>query len=186
MEILEGTVGSFLASRLPARALIAGLLFLLSSCATQLAPSYSQSIVDALNTANTQTLTLFATVSTGVPASTYTAQREATYNGLIGQFQAVQSQVTARPMPQPIMGTASSATLADWQKVLEAAPTKGSLDTIVSILTKMRDEDAKNGFKPVITGCASATLDPSLICGFQNAYKQNFDSALTYEMALKR
>ena len=89
-------------------------------------------------------------------------------------------------MPQPIMGTASSATLADWQKVLEAAPTKGSLDTIVSILTKMRDEDAKNGFKPVLTGCSSATLDPSLICGFQNAYKQNFDSALTYEMALKR
>jgi hypothetical protein len=166
-------------------AALASLVFL-AGCATQLAPSYSQSIVDGLNAANAQTLTLFATVSTGVPASTYVAQREATYNGLIGQFQAVESQVAARPMPQPILGTAGSTTLADWQKVLEAAPTKGSLDTIVSILTKMRDEDAKNGFKPVITGCTSATLDPSLICGFQNAYTQNFDSALTYEMALKR
>jgi hypothetical protein len=179
-------VASFLVSRLPARALIAGVLLLLSGCATQLAPSYSQSIVDGLNTANAQTLTLFATVSTGVPASTYVAQREATYNGLIGQFQAVESQVAARPMPQPIIGTGGSTTLADWQKVLENAPTKGSIDTIVSILTKMRDEDAKNGFKPVVTGCKSATLDPSLICGFQNAYTQNFDSALTYEMALKR
>ena len=29
-------------------------------------------------------------------------------------------------------------------------------------------------------------ITTSLVCGFQNAYSQNFDSALTYEMALKR
>ena len=161
-------------------------LVMLGSCATQLAPSYSQTIVDGLNAANTQTLTLFATVSSGVSSTTYVAQREATYNGLIGQFSALESQVAARPMPQPPIGTASVSSLAEWQKVLEAAPTKGSLQTIVSVITKMRDEDAKNGFKAVITGCSSATLDPSLVCGFQNAYTQNFDSALTYEMALKR
>ena len=161
-------------------------LVMLGSCATQLAPSYSQSIVDGLNAANTQTLTLFATVSSGVPPTTYAAQRQATYNGLIGQFSALESQVAARPMPQPLIGTTNMSSLAEWQKVLETAPTKGSLETIVSVLTKMRDEDAKNGFKAVITGCHSAALDPSLICGFQNAYTQNFDSALTYEMALKR
>jgi hypothetical protein len=165
-------------------------LVLLTGCATQLAPTYSQSIVDGLNAANTQTLTLFATVSSGVGPDTFVAQRQATYNGLIGQFSAIQSQVAARPMPQPpfMIGndTPSSGTLANWKKVLETAPTKGSLETIVSILTKMRDEDQKNGFKAVRTGCNSAALDTSLVCGFQNAYSQNFDSALTYEMALKR
>lgn len=180
-------VGSFLKSKagLSARMLVAGALLLLSGCAVQLAPSYSASIVTGLNTANTQTQTLFATVSAGVTADTYAAQRQATYNGLIGQFAALESQVAARPMPQPPIGS-SSVTPAEWQKVLQAAPTKGSLDTIVSVLTKMRDEDAKNGFKGVITGCHSAALDPSLVCGFQNAYEQNFDSALTYEMALQR
>lgn len=169
-----------------ARFAVLASLVMLGSCATQLAPSYSQTIVDGLNAANTQTLTLFATVSSGVSSTTYAAQRQATYNGLIGQFSALESQVAARPMPQPPIGTASVSSLAEWQKVLEAAPTKGSLETIVSVITKMRDEDAKNGFKGVITGCSSATLDPSLVCGFQNAYTQNFDSALTYEMALKR
>jgi hypothetical protein len=168
-----------------ARALVVGLVLLLSGCATQLAPSYSQSIVDGLNAANTQTMTMFATVSAGVTAETFAAQRQTQYNTLIGQFSALESQVSARPMPQPPLGVGQIAP-ADWQKVLAAAPTKGSLETIVSVLTKMRDEDAKNGFKGVITGCTSAALDPSLVCGFQNAYSQNFDSALTYEMALKR
>jgi hypothetical protein len=158
----------------------------LGSCATQLAPTYSQSIVDGLNTANTQTQTMFATVSAGVGADTYAAQRQATYNGLIGQFTALESQVAARPQPQPLIGTAGSETLVEWQKVLATAPTKGSLETIVTVITKMRDEDAKNGFKPVTTGCNSPTPDPALVCGFQHAYTQNFDSALTYEMALKR
>ena len=160
-------------------------LILLSGCATQLAPSYSQGIVDGLNAANVQTMTMFATVSAGVTADTFAAQRQTQYNAIIGQFSALESQVAARPMPQPPLG-ASRVAPADWLKVLEAAPTKGSLDTIVSVLTKMRDEDQKNGFHAVITGCGSAALDPSLVCGFQNAYTQNFDSALTYEMALQR
>lgn len=167
------------------RAFAAVLLLLLTGCATQLAPSYSQSIVDGLNAANTQTMTMFATVSAGVMPDTFAAQRQAQYNALIGQFSALESQVAARPMPQPPLGVSSIAP-SDWQKVLAAAPTKGSLETIVSVLTKMRDEDQKSGFRGVITGCTSATLDSSLVCGFQNAYTQNFDSALTYEMALKR
>lgn len=185
MEI-RGTAAGRHAGAIVLRVAALAVLVLLSGCATQLAPSYSQSIVDGLNAANTQTQTLFATVSSGVTPATFAASRQAQYNGLIGQFAALESQVSARPMPQPLLGTAGSQTLADWQKVLETAPTKGSLETIVSILTKMRDEDSKNGFRAVITGCQSAALDPSLICGFQNAYTQNFDSALTYEMALKR
>ena len=161
------------------------VFLLLGGCATQLAPSYSQSIVDGLNTANTQTMTMFATVSAGVTPDTFVANRQAQYNGLIGQFMALESQVAARPQPQPPLGTSAIAP-EDWQKVISTAPTKGSLDTIVSIITKMRDEDQAKGFKAVMTGCTSAALDPSLVCGFQNAYTQNFDSALTYEMALKR
>ncbi|MBV8978825.1 MAG: hypothetical protein JO261_15705 [Alphaproteobacteria bacterium] len=175
-------------ARIAARSAATLIFVLLCGCATQLAPSYSQSIVDGLNAANTQTLTLFATLSSGVTADTFVAQRQATYNGLIGQFSALESQVSARPMPQPLWtgSLPDSQTLAEWKKVLESAPTKGSLETIVSVLTKMRDEDQKSGFKAVTVGCSSATLDPALICGFQNAYTQNFDSALTYEMALKR
>lgn len=157
----------------------------LGSCAVQLAPAYNQSIVDGLNGANTQAMTMFATVSAGVTADTFAASRQAQYNSLIGAFSALESQVASRPMPQPpLLG--SAATPEAWQKALQNAPTKGSLETIVSIVTKMRDEDSKNGFKAVTTGCQSATLDPSLVCGFQNSYTQNFDSALTYEMALHR
>jgi hypothetical protein len=157
----------------------------LGGCATQLAPSYSQSIVDGLNAANTQTMTMFATVSAGVTPDTFAAARQQQYNAIIGQFSALESQVAARPMPQPPFG-ASKIAPEEWLKVLAAAPTKGSLDTIVSVLTKMRDQDQAHGFTKVITGCSSATLDASLVCGFQNAYTQNFDSALTYEMALQR
>lgn len=160
-------------------------LVLLSGCAVQLAPSYSPGLVEGLNTANTQTMTMFATVSAGVTADTFVAQRQTQYNAIIGQFSALESQVAARPMPQPPLGGSKIAP-ADWQKVLASAPTKGSLDTIVSVLTKMRDEDQAHGFSKVITGCTSAALDPSLVCGFQNAYTTNFDSALTYEMALQR
>lgn len=166
------------------------VFLLLGGCAAQLAPSYSQSIVDGLNTANTQTMTMFATVSAGVTPDTFATgtpmSRQAQYNALIGQFMALESQVAARPMPQPPLGT-SAVTPEDWQKVLSTAPTKGSLDTIVSVVTKMRDEDQAHGFKAVTSvGCNSATPDPALVCGFQHAYTQNFDSALTYEMALKR
>jgi hypothetical protein len=167
------------------RALVAAALLLLTGCAVQLAPAYSPDIVNGLNAANTQAQTMFATVSAGVTPDTFAAQRQTQYNALIGQFAAIESQVVARPMPQPPLGT-SKVTPEEWQKVLATAPTKGSLDTIVSVLTKMRDEDQAHGFKKVITGCGSTALDPSLLCGFQNAYTQNFDSALTYEMALQR
>lgn len=168
-----------------ARAVVAAALLLLTGCAVQLAPGYSPDIVNGLNAGNTQAQTMFATVSAGVAPDTFAAQRQAQYNALIGQFAAIESLVVARPMPQPPLGS-SKITPEDWQKVLATAPTKASLETIVSILTKMRDEDQAHGFKKVITGCASTALDPSLICGFQNAYTQNFDSALTYEMALQR
>ena len=41
------------------------LLVLISGCATQLAPAYDKSVVDGLNAASTETMTLFAAASGG-------------------------------------------------------------------------------------------------------------------------
>lgn len=162
------------------------LVLPLWACAVQLAPSYQQSIVDNLNNANLQTMTLFATISTGVTKDTFPA-RQQTYNTIIGQFSAIESQVQSRPPVQPgwlgnIIGSQAQ------QGPLPDAPTKANLDTVIATLTKMRDTDQLQGL-PASNNCPTElqpTAMPLITCLFINSYKTSFDSALTYEMALKR
>jgi hypothetical protein len=162
------------------------LVLPLAACAVQLAPSYEQSIVDNLNNANVQTMTLFATISTGVTKDTFPA-RQQTYNTIIGQFSAVESQVQSRPPAQP--GWLGNVIGSQAQKgPLPDAPTKANLDTVISTLTKMRDTDQLQGL-PASNNCPTdlrPTGTPLITCLFINAYKTSFDDALTYEMALKR
>jgi len=160
-------------------------LIVLGGCTIQLAPSYDASIVTGLNTANTQAQTMFATVSAGVTKDTY-ATREAQYNAIIGQFAALDSQVAARPMPQPpsfLSFAQKQLPPSDISKIplLNTAPSKGALDNVVTTLTKMRDTDAKFGL--MAGTCPDAT---SPTCGFKRQYELDFDSALTYETALQR
>ncbi len=160
-------------------------LIVLGGCTIQLAPSYDASIVTGLNTANTQAETMFATVSSGVTKDTY-ATREAQYNAIIGQFSALDSQVAARPMPQPpsfLSFAQKQLPPSDVSKIplLTNAPSKDALDHIVVTLTMMRDTDARAG---LVAGMCPAATSPT--CGFKHDYEQNFDSALTYETALQR
>ncbi len=71
--------------RLPNLAIALMFALVVSACTTQLAPSYDQSLVDQLSSADKQTLTLFASVSAGSEASEYT-KFSGQYDNLIGTF----------------------------------------------------------------------------------------------------
>ena len=156
----------------------------LAGCTIQLAPNYDASIVAGLNAANTQTQTMFATVSSGATKETYASAREAQYNAVIGQFSALDAQIAARAMPQPPSFFFSKPALppSDVSQIPRLnAPSKDALDHIVATLTKMRDTDAAMG---LAAGTCPGSFTPT--CGFKQDYMQNFDSALTYESALQR
>jgi hypothetical protein len=162
---------------------VAAAALVLAGCTIQLAPNYDASIVAGLNTANTQTQTMFATVSSGATKETYVAAREAQYNAIIGQFSALDAQVAARAVPQPpSFFTKPALPPSDVSQIQRLnAPSKDALDHIVVTLTKMRDTDAAMG---LAAGTCPGSFTPS--CGFKQDYMQNFDSALTYESALQR
>lgn len=174
--------GSLRAARIGAVVSLIGL----GSCTIQLAPSYDASVVTGLNAANTQTETMFATVSSGVTKDSF-ATREAQYNAIIGQFSALESQVAARPMPQPpsfLSFGHKQLPPSDVSQIplLNNAPSKDALAHIVTTLTQMRNLDARAGLAAAT--CPAMPSPPT--CGFKQDYEQNFDSALTYETALQR
>ena len=152
-------------------------VLVLAACTVKLAPDYDPGILDALTKANELTLTHFAAVSSGVPPKTF-ATREATYNGLIGKFDAVRVQVSSRPTPQSMIaklfgiGPSGDSQRGDIE-ILEA-PTASVLETIISTLTEMRDTDREEGLKPF------------RVQGFKRSYETSIDQALTYEKALER
>ena len=74
------------------------VLALLSACTMSLVPQYQQSLVDGIEAANTKALTLFASVADGSPKSEY-AKYEATYDQLIGSFNALAVSAASRPVP---------------------------------------------------------------------------------------
>lgn len=152
-------------------------LILLAACTVRFAPDFDRGILNGLIEANEQTLVLFATVSAGVTSDTF-QQRETTYNGLIGKFDAVRVQALSRPTPRPIVakllgiGT-SQDSRPDEIEILDA-PTAQILETVIDTLTMMRDTDADSG------------LARSKVEGFKRSYEASIDQALTYEKALER
>ncbi len=164
------------------RLLCVGVLFMaLAGCAIKLAPDYDKSIVDGLVAANKETLTLFASVSEGAQAATFD-QREDTYNSIIGQFDALRLQISARPVPRSLFDKwfnlgATSAASAEEVDAIERtdAPSEDSLIEVIDILTRMRDDDKKGSLtKNQLEG------------GYRGFYEINFQQALTYEQALER
>jgi hypothetical protein len=151
--------------------------FIASGCAVKLAPSYDRSIVEGLSTANEQTLILFASVSSGVPSTTF-ANRETTYNGLIGKFDALRIQAAARPMPRPlftqIFAGGPSADTAPKELDVLKAPTPGVLDTVLATLTEMRNTDRSSG------------LTSTRVMLFKNEFSISMEQALVYGKVLKR
>ncbi len=152
-------------------------VILLAACTVRLAPDFDRGILNGLIKANEQTLVHFAAVSAGVTSGTF-QKREATYNGLIGQFDAVRVQVLSRPTPRPMIAKllgigVSQGSRPDEIEILEA-PTAQILETVIDTLTVMRDTDGDNG------------LTPRKVEGFKRSYETSIDQALTYEKALER
>ena len=153
-------------------------LFLLSGCVAQLVPDYDQSLVDGLNTANEETLTLFASVETGSEETEF-AGYEDDYAGLIGKFEALRQRARARYVP-PLGERISQMQIApeicnsedDPQACLNVTPTV--LGQVLSTLRRMRDQHEANGL------VSAAVVD------FRGAYDTQIDQALTIENALKR
>lgn len=177
--------------RLFARAAAVATLVSLGGCAVQLAPAYNQSIVDGLNQANTQTMTLFAAISNGTNSQDFAA-RQPQYNAVIGQFSALETQLEARPMPPPptpwtwIAGRNLASDASSPLPVFSSAPSIASLKHLVGTLSLMRDTDRSQGLPPSSPAyCGAASPNPTA-CLFENSYKADFINALTYETALQR
>ena len=111
----------------------------LPGCMEHLAPDYDQSIVDGLASANEQTMILFASISSGTTASSFPT-REATYNSVIGEFDALRLEVMARSTPQPPSFLAPTAD-GKTSNASGTAPSARSLNTIVQKLSQMRKMD---------------------------------------------
>ena len=149
----------------------------LAACGIRLAPSYDTSLVNGLARANEETMTLFATVASGGTKATF-PRREKTYDELIGKFDALRLEASARPNPGPPPGTALllGSNTAAQQRVTDAttAPTSDVLASIIRIITTMRESDRKQGL-PAIT-----------VQAFKQEFTISMQQALTYEKALDR
>jgi hypothetical protein len=170
-------VGAFLA--------VLTVAILGSGCAIKLAPDYDKAIFDGLTKINEDAMTLFASVSSGAPQSTY-PRRQATYDGLIGQLDAVRIQIDARLSPSPPLfvttmlsqsisaGSPTSNAGASAVPAMPDVPTLGSVNTMIHTITSMRDRDSKRG------------LTPMLAEGFKARFEPSIEQALVYEKALIR
>lgn len=156
---------------------ILAVALVLAGCGVRLAPNYDRSIIDGLGRANEETMTLFATVASGVPKNTFPA-RSQTYDELIGKFDALRLEAQVRPSPQ----TPAAATLIfgnnpqAQQQIANAttAPTPDILATIIRTITMMRETDRKQGLVPIV------------VQGFKQEFIISMQQVLTYEKALDR
>lgn len=152
----------------------------LSGCAVKLAPEFDKAIFDGLTKANEEALTLFASVSAGVPKSTF-SKRQAAYDGVIGKLDAVRLQIGSRVAPESpalmaeILRRTSIPRRADGgDATLPAVPSQGSLDRMIQTVTSMRNVDRQFG------------LTPMLVVGYKMRFEISMEQALTYEKALNR
>lgn len=147
----------------------------LSACKTTLAPAYDQAIVDKVTQSTDATLRFFASVSSGVEADGFPV-RLPIYNELIGNFEALELQARARPVPDNVA----------LDKINEILQTKGSggvsgdypsafaFGKIAETFQKMKETDAETGLRPLV------------VQAFKGQVLIFLDQALTYESFLKR
>lgn len=152
--------------------------FVLAACTVQLAPAYDPALVQGLDQTNAQTLTLFAELETGSPASQFDTYAPR-YAALIGQFDALRQQAMARQIP-PLARRLASLKLVERICRTDSDPTAcvntspASLEQILSNLRRMRDTHR------------SAGLQPDIVALFRGGYDPAIAQALTVEAALKR
>lgn len=159
----------------PRLGLLAGGLFLLVGCATQLAPLYDRALVDGLTSINADTLELISAASDGTTKDSFPS-REPKYNKVIGKLDALALQAGARPTPSNNITEAvkkigsRNASGSPGQVV----PSSTAIQEISKTIVKMRDTDKKQG----VTGFE--------VQAFKGQVLIYMDQALTYEAALER
>jgi len=153
-------------------------VFVLAACTISLAPAYDQALVEGLDQANVETLTLFAALEGGSPRSKF-GDYEMRYAGVIGRFEALRQRAGQRQIP-PLAARLSRlgpvqhlcATATDPTACVNTSPS--SLGEVVAVLRQMRDTHR-------LRDLAADDVE-----NFRNAYSPAIGQALTVENALKR
>lgn len=156
---------------------IAALLFV-AGCATQLAPSYDKSVVDGLYSANTDTMTLLASVVSGTKPDDYGSRAEK-YATLVGRLDALAILAGSRPIPKNKVSDTINKFLekrgADPIAEDDSTPPSAhAIKKISETVAKMRDTDKKQG------------VTATEVTAFKGQATIYFDQAITYENFLQR
>jgi len=155
-------------------------LFVLTACTVQLVPSYDRDLVQGLDQAHVEALTLFASVDgeEGSPATAFTGL-EQRYASVIGRFEALRQRAQGRPIP-PLARRISRLGIvrdfcnsqSDPSGCVNASP--GSLAEVLSLFRRMRSRHQRGG------------LPPDVVALFRQSYDAAIEQALTVERALQR
>lgn len=157
-------------------ALIA-LLFM-AGCATQLAPSYDKTVVEGINTVNTEAMTLLASVTAGTKPEDYNSRSEK-YTALIGKLDSLTILAGARPIPKNKVSDVINKYLekrgtAPITEDDATPPSAHAIKKISETFAKMRDTDKKQG------------VTATEVLAFKGNATIYFDQAITYENFLQR
>ena len=158
---------------------IISFLFL-SACATTLAPSYDQAIVNGLQSTSQKLMQFFASTTSGTTSGTARAafdDRQVTYDNIIGSLDALVIQARARPIPKNSVTERVNAALEKrGVRVLDGddAPSASAMQEISKTMVKMRDTDRKQG------------VTAFEVLAFRNQVEIYLDQAITYETYLER
>jgi len=151
---------------------------LLAACAIQLAPAHDPALVEGLDKANREALTLFAAVEKGSPATEF-GRYEQRYAELIGAFDALRQRASTRQIPPLARRLSNHRIVADYCNsandpgaCVNVSPS--SLGQVLSLLRRMRDTHKGGG------------LEADTVTQFRNGYDPAITQALTVENALKR
>lgn len=121
-------------------------------------------------------MTMFASL-TSANSQKFPA-REGGYNEIIGKFDALRLQASARPAPQPlflkVLGLDSTVPENAEAAGKLKAPTPDILKGVVTVLTRMRNDDR------------AGVLNQAKIDLYKGDYEIKIDQVLTYEKALQR
>lgn len=167
-------------SRLYTAILFVALFF--SGCSAKLAPTFDQNIIDNISTSSINIFKLLAEVSPGTKSADFDKRNEA-YNNVIGELEALQLQINARPMPKNKTVDKVVAKVNDKLKqngvgtlitATDTAPSATALKQIEANITKMRDTDKAQG------------ITATEVQVFKGAIVLFLDQATTYESFLNQ
>jgi hypothetical protein len=156
-------------------------VFFFASCAVSLAPKFDQAIVDNLSSASTEIFQLVAEVTDGTKKDDYNT-REDKYNHVIGELDALELQIEARPVPKnksvdKIIGKVNDRLREKGIGTIDAnetAPSATAIKHITENIAKMKDTDKLQG------------LTKTEVLAFKNNIQLFLDQALTYERFLNQ